>query len=219
MRKFDRSSLKRLDIQQALVAIALRAGSALVGPQVGRPAPELDGRDIADEPWGLAKLRGRPLILEWTNPLCPYVGKHYRTGNMQCLQREAAHAGYLWLSVVSPGPGSGSTPGPTGGEAGHLGTAQVSAWARANRAAPTAILLDTQGEMASAYRPRVTPEIYIIDAAGTLVYRGAVDDRPTTDPADVARAQSYVRLALADLAAGRPVGRPVTRSYGSPVRA
>jgi hypothetical protein len=127
---------------------------------------------------------------------------------MQSLQTEAAAAGYVWLSVISSAPG----------KQGHVSPAEADALTEERGAAPTAVLLDPQGVMGRAYWAQTTPHMYVIDGSGTLVYMGGIDDRPTSDPADLEGATNYVRLALADLAAGRPVGNPVTRPYGCSVK-
>ncbi|MEY6432411.1 thioredoxin family protein [Thioalkalicoccus limnaeus] len=206
--RFDRPSLKTLGIRSSLLAIALIAGTALAGPQVGQPAPDFEGLDSTGQSWSLADLRGKPVILEWTNHDCPFVVKHYQTGNMQALQREAAEAGYIWLSVISSAPG----------QQGHVSPAEADALTQSRDAAPAAVLLDEAGTIGRAYNARTTPHMFIIDADGILVYQGAIDDRPTSDHADVAGAENFVRLAMADLAAERPVTQPVTRPYGCSVK-
>jgi hypothetical protein len=146
--------------------------------------------------------------LEWTNHLCPYVGKHYGTGNMQALQRETTGSGMIWLTIISSAPNTqGYVDGP---EANKLTVDR--------KAAPTAVLLDPKGTVGRSYDARVTPHMYIVDAKGTLVYMGGIDDKPTTDWDDVKTATNYVRAALDDMAKGRPVANPVTRPYGCTVK-
>jgi peroxiredoxin len=187
---------------------ALMTAAAAAAPEVGKPAPDFTGNDTTGKTWDLADLRGTPLILEWTNHDCPYVVKHYESGNMQALQQEAAEAGYTWLSVISSAPG----------KQGHVSAAQADELTESRGAAPTAVLLDPEGNIGKAYGARTTPHMFVIDADGTLVYMGGIDDKPTTNIADVEGAQNYVRLAMADLAAGEPVGNAVTRPYGCSVK-
>ncbi|WP_295884493.1 thioredoxin family protein [uncultured Thiohalocapsa sp.] len=187
---------------------ALVAGTAAAAPEVGKPAPAFTGTDTTGKTWNLADLRGTPVILEWTNHDCPYVVKHYESGNMQALQKEATEAGYTWLSVISSAPG----------KQGHVSAGQADALTESRGAAPTAVLLDPEGNIGKAYGARTTPHMYVIDADGTLVYMGGIDDKPTTDIADVEGAENYVRLAMAALAAGESVAKAVTRPYGCSVK-
>lgn len=193
-----------------LVALILIATSAptLAKPEIGAPAPDFTGVDSEGQTWTLDELEGQRVILEWTNHDCPYVQKHYQTGNMQALQREAIAAGYLWLSVISSAPG----------KQGHVGAEKANELTETRNAAPTAVLLDAEGTIGRAYGARTTPHLFVIDEDGTLVYMGGIDDRPTSDPADVAGAENYVRAAMAELAAGGSVSRPVTRPYGCSVK-
>ena len=188
--------------------VAGMAAPALAAPEVGQPAPAFSGTDTKGKTWSLADLKGQPVILEWTNHDCPYVKKHYGAGNMQALQREAADAGYVWLSVISSAPG----------KQGHVSPAQADELTESRSAAPRAVLLDEGGEIGRAYEAKTTPHMFVIDADGILVYMGGIDDRPTTDPADIDGADNYVRMAMADLAAGTPVRSPVTRPYGCSVK-
>jgi len=195
-------------IATAALGIALMTGTAAAAPAVGKAAPAFTGTDTTGKTWALADLAGTPVILEWTNHDCPYVVKHYQSGNMQALQSEAADAGYTWLSVISSAPG----------KQGHVSAEQADQLTASRNAAPTAVLLDPQGDIGKAYGARTTPHMFIIDAQGTLVYMGGIDDKPTTSLADVEGAENYVRLAMADLAAGEPVDKPITRPYGCSVK-
>ncbi|MCG6943553.1 MAG: thioredoxin family protein [Thiohalocapsa sp.] len=186
----------------------LLALPAAAAPEVGKPAPAFTGTDTTGKTWDLARLAGQPVILEWTNHDCPYVRKHYGSGNMQALQKAATAAGYVWLSVISSAPG----------KQGNVSPAEADALTKSRDAAPTAVLLDPRGTIGRAYGARTTPHMFIIDEQGILVYMGGIDDRPSTDLADVEGARNYVRLAMADRAAGRPVGMPVTRPYGCSVK-
>lgn len=181
---------------------------AFATPKIGAPAPAFSLPDSNGKTHSLAEYRGKTVILEWTNDLCPFVGKHYGTGNMQALQRETTGKGMIWLSVISSAPGTqGYVQGP---EANKL--------TKDRQAAPTAVLLDPAGKVGRSYDARTTPHMYIIDAKGALVYMGGIDDKPTTDWDDVKTAKNYVRAALDDMAKGKPVADAVTRPYGCTVK-
>lgn len=190
------------------VVLVLAAVAAQAAAEVGAPAPAFTAVDSNGRTHALADFRGKTVVLEWTNHDCPFVIKHYGTGNMQALQREATASGIVWLAVISSAPG----------EQGHVSGSEANAIAQSREAAPTAILLDPDGTIGRAYGARTTPHMYIIDPAGTLMYMGGIDDRPTADRADIIGAKNFVRAALGDLAAGRPVGTPTSRPYGCSVK-
>jgi peroxiredoxin len=196
-------------------AAALGSAGSIVVPspgraaaKVGEPAPAFTSMSSAGTPVALADYRGKVVVLEWTNHECPYVRKHYDTGNMQTLQREATGQGVVWLTVISSAPG----------EQGHVSAAQANELTMSRKAAPTAVLLDTKGTAGRLYGATNTPHMYVIDGQGVLVYAGAIDDRPTSRQSDVKGAQNYVREALQAVASGRPVKTPVTRAYGCTVK-
>lgn len=201
-------SVMRSLVAAGCLALAFATQPVAAKPEVGKPAPDFSVADTAGKTWSLRDLSGKGLILEWTNHDCPYVQKHYGSRNMQALQQEAQRAGYVWLSVISSAPG----------KQGHVTPAEADALTKDRGASPTAILLDEGGTMGRAYGAQTTPHMFVIDGAGTLVYMGGIDDRATTDPADVAGAKNYVRLALGDLAAGKPVANAATRPYGCSVK-
>ena len=193
----------------AVAAISLAAaGTAAAKPEVGKAAPDFSVADTSGKTWTLADFAGKNLVLEWTNHDCPYVRKHYDSGNMQALQKEAKDAGYVWLSVISSAPG----------KQGHVSAAAADALTKDRGAEPSAVLLDGEGTMGQAYGAQTTPHMYVIDGSGTLVYMGGIDDRATSNPADVEGATNYVRLAMTDLEAGKPVSKSVTRPYGCSVK-
>jgi peroxiredoxin len=198
-------------IAAAAVVAALVAwpGAPLqAAPQVGAPAPAWTGVDSNGKTHSLADFRGKTVVLEWTNHDCPYVMKHYGSGNMQALQRDATAKGVVWLAVISSAPG----------EQGFVSGAEANRIAADRKAAPTATILDPDGSIGRAYGARTTPHMYVIDGNGTLVYMGGIDDRPTADKADVAGARNFVRAALDDLAAGRAVATSTSRPYGCSVK-
>jgi peroxiredoxin len=195
----------------ALVAAAGMLGlirPAFATPKPGIAAPEFSLPDSNGKTVGLADFKGKTVVLEWTNHLCPYVGKHYGTGNMQKLQHEATAHGIVWLSIISSAPGT----------QGYVEGAEANKLTVERKAAPTAVLLDPKGTVGRLYDARTTPHMYIIDAAGKLVYMGGIDDTPTADWDNVNTAKNYVRAALDDVAKGRPVANPVTRAYGCTVK-
>jgi peroxiredoxin len=198
----------RLPIALLALSLGLAAQPAAARPQIGQPAPGFAVADTAGRTWTLADAAGKRLILEWTNHDCPYVKKHYGSGNLQALQQEATAQGWLWLSVISSAPG----------KQGHVTPAEADRLTRERQAAPTAVLLDTDGAMGRAYGAQTTPHLFAIDTDGRLIYMGGIDDRATTDQADIATATNYIRAALTDLAAGRPVSTPLTRPYGCSVK-
>ncbi len=191
-----------------LVAATLLTGSALAEPTVGQPAPAFTALDASGRTRALSEFRGKTVVLEWTNNGCPYVQKHYGSGHMQRLQREAARDGVVWLTVVSSAPGM----------QGHLTGAQARAWKTEVGASPTDVLLDPKGVVGRAYEAKTTPHMYIVDKAGKLVYMGGIDDRPSADPDSLNGATNYVAAALADIRAGRPVAQAATRPYGCSVK-
>lgn len=186
----------------------LLAATAAVAATVGQPAPALVARDIAGKPVDLAALKGKTVVLEWNNPGCPFVQKHYGSGNMQKTQAAAAKAGVVWLTVNSSAPG----------KQGAMTPAEAAAFVKGEKATPAAYILDPKGTIGHSFDAKTTPGMYVIDAKGTLVYEGAIDDKPTSDKADIAGAKNLVLAALADVKAGRPVATPRTRSYGCSVK-
>jgi peroxiredoxin len=197
----------------ALLAASWVAGfasptQAVEGPRVGGVAPDFVGTDTSGKSVALKDLRGRIVVLEWSNNECPFVGKHYRSGNMQSLQKEATQQGVVWLTVLSSAPG----------EQGNVTAAEANELTRSRGASPSAVILDPSGAIGRAYGARTTPHMFVIDKAGTLVYMGGIDDKATTDVADIPTAKNYVRLALAAIASGTAVQDPVTRPYGCSVK-
>ena len=195
-------------LRYAFMTLVLLGLGAHAAPKVGQPAPGLRGVDTRGATHSLSDYRGRVVILEWTNHDCPYVRKHYDAGNMQAQQREAAEQGAVWLSVISSAPG----------KQGHVSPAEADALTASRDAAPHAVILDPAGDIGRAYGARTTPHMYVIDADGTLTYMGGIDSNPSSSPADIPGATQYVRMALAEMAAGKPVSQPVTRPYGCSVK-
>lgn len=183
-------------------------GCLAAGPRVGQPAPDFKAVDTAGDTWTLAGLKGKTVVLEWTNHECPYVRKHYETGNMQALQNEATGKDFVWLSVISSAPG----------KQGHVSAEEARSLTEKRGAFPKAVLLDETGEMGRAYDASTTPHMFIIGPDGILLYMGGIDNRPTSNPDDVVGAENYVRKAFDDVSAGRGVAQSITRPYGCSVK-
>ncbi|HXQ81788.1 MAG TPA: redoxin domain-containing protein [Opitutaceae bacterium] len=195
-----------LSILSALAALAPLASRA--AGTVGLPAPDFSLTDLNGHVQRLADYRGRIVVLEWTNPECPIVRKHYRSGNMPALQRSAASGGAVWLSINSGYPGS----------QGDYDPARVAAWLKSTGASPTAYMKDPDGRVGRLYGAKATPDMFVIAADGTLVYAGAIDSIASSDQSDIARATNYVRAALDALWHGRPVAVSTSRPYGCSIK-
>jgi len=190
------------------IILTLYACGSSASLRVGEPAPDFEGVDTGGNVQRLADYRGKTVVLEWTNHDCPFVRKHYNAGNMQAQQREAAAQDVVWLSVISSAPG----------KQGHVSPAQADELTRNRNAEPHAVILDTEGRIGRAYHAKTTPHMFIIDPAGKLVYMGGIDSIATANPDDIPGATQYVRTALQEMAAGKPVSTPVTRPYGCSVK-
>lgn len=203
--------MPRADRRTVLIlaaALALGATAAAAEPQIGQPAPAFRAKDFHGRTVSLAQFKGRTVVLEWTNNGCPYTAKHYDSGNMQALQKDAVAEGVEWLTVSSAAPGL----------QGYMTPAQARAWKARVGAHSSDVILDASGKLGHAYEAKTTPHIFIVDKAGRLAYMGGVDDRPYQAPESLQGAKNYVRAALDDLKAGRPVAEPVTRPYGCSVK-
>jgi peroxiredoxin len=190
----------------AFSGLALQATAALAAPEVGKPAPDFSATDINGKPVKLSELRGKTVVLEWTNDECPYVVKHYGSGNMQALQRDATKDGVVWISLISSAKG----------EQGHVSPAQATELTKSRNAAPSTLVLDESGKIGRAYEARTTPHMFVINPEGRLVFMGGIDDKPTARTS--AGAKNYVRAALDAVKAGQPVGTPVARPYGCSIK-
>ncbi|HET9652157.1 MAG TPA: thioredoxin family protein [Usitatibacter sp.] len=193
---------------KAIAAVVASLGVAVAHAQavVGKPAPAFTLTDVDGRTVSLADYRGRTVVLEWHNFGCPFVQKHYGAGNMQALQKKYA-ADAVWLTVNSTNTGSRD----------YLRPAQVASRLKEMAAAPARYLMDDPGSVGRAYGAKTTPHMFIIDAQGTVVYNGAIDDRRSADPADIPRAKNYVAAALGEMKAGKPVSVASTAPYGCSV--
>jgi len=192
----------------ALVGGMPGTGPALAELPVGQQAPNFQAKDADGRLVSLDQFHGRTVVIEWSNPECPSVKKHYESGNMQKTQAAAAADGVVWLTVNSGGEG----------KQGYMTPAEAKAFAASQQSRRTAYLLDPEGAVGKAYGAKTTPHMYVINSEGALVYNGGIDDKPTQDPADIAGARNHVLAALAELKAGKPVSVPKSRPYGCSVK-
>jgi hypothetical protein len=192
----------------SIVSLGGEEAAAATAPVVGQPAPNFRLADMNGRPVTLADYRGKTVVLEWHNPGCPFVQKHYTSGNMQKTQAAATRDGVVWLSINSGGPG----------KQGHMDGAAAKQLVSKVGAKPTAYLLDPKGVVGKVYDAKTTPHMYVIDGKGTLVYAGGIDDKPTANPADVNGARNHVLAALTELKAGKAVSVASSRPYGCSVK-
>lgn len=190
------------------MAVTLLPYAARAVPVPGEPAPDFTATDSEGNIQKLSDQQGSIVVLEWTNHDCPFVGKHYGSGNMQALQKEAAEQDVVWWSVISSAPG----------KQGHVSPTQANQLTGQRNAAPSAVLLDSEGTIGQLYGARTTPHMYIIDSEGKLVYMGAIDDSPSANEDDVKTANNYVRMALSAAQEGQPVEPATTQPYGCSVK-
>jgi hypothetical protein len=193
----------------ALVAsFTLAAAISALAAAPGATAPDFTLTDTAGKAVKLADYRGKFVVLEWTNPECPFVRKHYNSNNMQSLQKEWGAKDVVWLAINSTNTSSGE----------YKSGEEMAAWMRKESAAPKATLIDGTSAVGRTYGAKTTPHMYVIDPSGTLVYNGAIDDRRTTNLADAKAANNYVRAALTEATAGKPVTVASTVPYGCSVK-
>lgn len=192
----------------AVLGAALLPVAVAQGVRVGAPAPEFTATDSNGKTEALDQFRGKYVVLEWHNQGCPFTAKHYSSGNMQSLQKEWTAKGVVWFTVISSAPG----------EQGYVTPGQENAYVQKMHAVPTAVLMDPEGKLGHLYNAKTTPDMYVIDPQGKLIYSGAIDDKPTPDPDDIRGANNYVSDALTEAMAGKPVATPYTRSYGCSVK-
>ncbi len=192
----------------AALAVLVLATPAFASVATNEPAPNFTLTDTNGQSHSLSDFRGKTVVLEWTNHDCPFVVKHYKPKAMQALQAEATADGVIWLSIISSAEG----------KQGYVTPEQANAIRAEHGIASTAMLLDTSGEVGRLYAAKTTPHMYIINAEGILVYQGAIDSIASANANDIAKADNYVRLALASLKAGEPIANPTTQPYGCSVK-
>jgi peroxiredoxin len=201
--------MKRSTLYPILIALFLCAALPLIlSGKTGEPAPEFTAAASNGKTVHLADYRGKYVVLEWHNNGCPYVGKHYKSGNMQKLQKQWTGRGVVWLTILSSAPG----------EQGYMTANEENDYITKVQAAPTAALLDPTGQIGHLYDAKTSPQMVVINPQGVVIYDGAIDDKPTTDLEDVPTATNYVNLALEQAIAGKQVETPTTRPYGCSVK-
>lgn len=196
----------------AIGAVGLLAvpqfSNASSGIQVGQPAPAFSVKDTNGKTVSLADLKGKTVVLEWSNHECPFVKKHYTGNNMQTLQKKWTGQDVVWLTIVSS---------PVG-EQGYVDAAEANKLTTERGAAPSSVLLDPKSQIARAYGAQVTPHMYVIDKTGKLAYAGGIDDKPSTRIDDLKGAKNFVDSALTELAQGKAVSTTTARPYGCTVK-
>ncbi len=211
----EQQYVRRLGAWRPVVYVAAAAAALMIvlaahAASIGQAAPTFSGKDSQGKMQSLAQYRGKYVVLEWTNRTCPFTKKHYDSGNMQALQREWTNKGVVWLTVLSSSPSHADD--------GYLTAGQENAYLEQVHAHPTAAILDPSGDIGREYGAKATPHMFVIDPKGKLIYEGAIDDKPTTDTADVKGAKNYVSEALTEAMAGRTVEVASTRPYGCAVK-
>ncbi|MBV9659457.1 MAG: redoxin domain-containing protein [Verrucomicrobia bacterium] len=184
------------------------ANPALAAPAIGSAAPDFQLNDSDGQSRSLSEFKGKYVVLEWTNPQCPFVVKHYKSGNMPSLQKWAKEKSVVWLTIDSSAPGA----------EGYLSEADAKKMRASNYAAPTALLLDPDGKVGQLYGAKTTPHMFIIDPQGKLLYAGAIDSIRSANIDDIAKATNYVKVGLEEAMAGKPLTTPTSQAYGCSVK-
>lgn len=200
--------MRRRLVSPLLVLAMLFAASAALAIVAGTPAPGFTITDTAGKAVQLSDYKGKYVVLEWVNPECPFVRKHYSSGNMQALQKEWAGRDVVWLAINSTNASHSEFKTPR----------QMSDWMKSQNATPAATLLDSTSDTGRAYGARTTPHMFVIDPAGKVIYNGAIDDKRSANPADAKTANNYVRAALTEAMSGKPVTVGNTTPYGCSVK-
>jgi peroxiredoxin len=203
-----RQSLTFITFISILLGTLFAANVAFAAAVVGQKAPEITLTDTAGKTVRLSDFKGKHVILEWNNPGCPFVRKHYNTANMQTLQKEAASKGVVWLAVNSTEKSHQD----------YMTPAVLGKWMLDQKAAPTATLMDESGDAGKAYGARTTPHMYVVSPQGVLVYAGGIDSIPSSSVDDIKTATNYVRQTMNEVVAGKSVSMPTTRPYGCSVK-
>jgi peroxiredoxin len=193
----------------ALLSITVSAQN--ISPKlatIGQPSPDFTLQGGDGKSHSLADYQGKFVVLEWTNPNCPFVHKFYNSGTMQSLQKEETAKGVVWLRINSSAEGHD----------GYQTAADLAAYEKEHNVAATASLLDPEGKVGHMYGARTTPHMFVIDPKGMLIYAGGIDNTPSPDPATIATAKNYVTAALDEAMAGKPVTTPTARPYGCSVK-
>lgn len=200
-------------MKRALSGLAVLLVTAMTFPAfaavtVGEPAPEFDVLDVDGNHVKLSDLKGKIVVMEWNNPKCPFVEKHYESGNMQQTQKTTKAQGVTWLTINSSAVG----------KEGYMEISEAKEVSRKSNAIPDRLILDTEGELGQLYDAKVTPHMYVIDEKGVLAYMGAIDNKPTADQTDIPKATNYVLQAVASLKEGKEIEVNNTKAYGCGVK-
>lgn len=195
-------------IGYTLASVLVASGAANAAIKVGEPAPAFEVLSQTGEPVQLSDFKGKFVVLEWTNEGCPFVRKHYKHGNMQGLQKEFTDKDVTWLTVFSSKPG----------KQGHVDAAGAKKFQADFKTASTAMLLDGDGTVGRLYEAKTTPHMYVVNPDGNLIYAGGIDSTPSADPADIADSENYVKSALNEAMAGKPVSTPISKPYGCSIK-
>jgi AhpC/TSA family len=192
----------------AICTLALATAMPALAATAGQSAPNFALTDTQGKSVQLSDFRGKYIVLEWTNPGCPFVRNHYQTRNMQALQAAWGPRGVVWLSIDSSNRSS----------ADYLPAMKLGEWMRARGAAQKAVLVDPESTVARLYQAKTTPHMFVIDPEGTIIYAGAIDDRPSTRPEDPPAAHNYVRAALTEATEGKAVRTASSTPYGCSIK-
>jgi peroxiredoxin len=197
----------RIPFRLLPAALALVAAGAIASTP-GAPAPDFSVTDTAGKAVKLSDYKGKFVVLEWTNPECPFVQKHYNSKNMQDLQKEWGAKDVVWLAINSTNQSSSE----------FKTAAQMDAWLKTQGAAPKSALIDASSATGRAYAAKTTPHMFVVDPTGKVLYNGAIDDKRSANPADARTAKNYVRAALTEATGGKPVTVASTTPYGCSVK-
>lgn len=203
------NNVVRVKLSSMLLAMLVCMPSgAKAAPINDAPAPEFSGKTMTGAEISLSDFKGRPVVLEWTNHQCPYVRKHYNSGNMQKTQRALTEGGAVWISVISSAPG----------RQGYVTADQAQALTASRGAYANHVILDPLGGIGRLYEAKTTPHMFLIDEAGILRYQGAIDDIPSANPRSLSDAENLLLAAWQELRAGEAVSRAQTKPYGCTVK-
>lgn len=199
--------LRRHLVSLTLVSVLAAFGTAQAAT-VGQPAPDFTLKDASGKTVKLSDFKGKHVVLEWTNPGCPFVQKHYNSGNMPATQKDAMGKGVVWLAINSTEKASGD----------YLEPAKLVAWKQERKSSPSAVLMDEEGTVGKAYGARTTPHMYIVNPQGQLIYAGGIDSIPSSRADDIAKATNYVKQGVSEALAGKQLTASTTRPYGCSIK-
>jgi len=195
-------------MKHIILAVALAAAPTAWAQKVGQPAPDFSAPDVQGKAVKLSDYKGKYVVLEWVNPDCPYVRRHYNSGNMPSLQKELGSKDVVWLTVNSTNQSSSEFKTPQ----------EMSKWMAEKGGSPKATLIDKDSKVGKLYDARTTPHMYVIDPQGKLIYAGAIDSKPTANPEDIKTAVNHVNQAVGEALEGKSVSQATTRAYGCAIK-